>query len=93
MRFYVSVVDEGNHTVAMTAYGRRMNGIPEGGGLMLGGSAIPVKLAPGKSVWEELLLDKEYEMNHTGTYRIQAEQYDPLIKVPVKSNVIVLTVQ
>ena len=93
VHFNISVVDKESHAVALTAYGRRMNGIPEGGGPGMAGSVFPARLAPGKSISEELLLNKEYEIDHAGTYRIQAEQFDPVSKVPVKSNVIVLKLQ
>jgi hypothetical protein len=86
VNFGISVVDAETHAVALTAYGRQMNGIPEGGGIAMGGSTFPVTLAPGKSITEELLLNREYEINHAGIYRIEAERY-------VKSNVIVLTVK
>lgn len=89
--FQIHVLDESNHKVPETPYGQQVNGTTPD--TMAVGGEFTVEVAPGKSVREEIMLTKAYEINRPGQYTIFVEKYDPLSGVTVKSNVIVLAVQ
>jgi hypothetical protein len=89
--FLITILDQHNEIVTQTAYGKEMSGVPRDG-VPLGGSVFMVTLPRGKSVSEEVMLNKEYEINRKGTYRIQVERMAPS-GIHVKSNAIVLNVR
>ncbi len=91
LAFLIKVVDQKNQLVPQTAYGREMSGIPKGGGPVFG-SYWADKLPPGKSVSAEVRLDKEYEIENKGTYRVQVERFVDS-GVHLTSNEVVLTVR
>jgi len=89
--FDVYVLNKNNRDVPETAYGQKRHGTAPGE--LIGGSVFGFKLPPGNSMHEDLMLNKEWDISESGTYKIHVERFDPPSNMTVKSNVIVLTVQ
>jgi hypothetical protein len=88
---YVHVVDGNNKPAAETPYGRTQHGTafpPTGSG-----SVLRIDIAPGESMKEEVMVDKEWDISQPGIYTMQVEKSDSRSNTTVKSSVIALTVQ
>ncbi len=91
MLFDVHILDGANKLVPETAYGRQLHGTDRNPA-SLGGSVFSAQVAPGKTVEQQLMLNKEYEIERPGKYTIQVERFDAVSGITVKSNTITLTV-
>jgi hypothetical protein len=89
--FLIKVLNQQDQLVAQTDYGKEMSGTPKGRGPIFGSYWADI-LPPGKSVSAKIMLNKEYEINAKGTYRIQVERVAPS-GIHVTSNEIVLSVR
>ena len=71
--FLIKVLNQQNQLVAQTDYGKEMSGTPKRRGPIFGSYWADI-LAPGNSVSAKVMLNKEYEINAKGTYRIRVER-------------------
>ena len=91
MLFDVHILDSANKPAPETPYGRQLHGTDRNPA-SLGGSVFSAHVGPGKTLEQQLMLNKEYEIGHPGKYTIQAERVDAVSGTAVKSNTITLTV-
>jgi len=87
----VYVMDGNDKPVAETPYGQKQHGTafpPTGSG-----SVLSIGVDPGKSMEEDVMVDKEWNISRPGIYKIYAVKGDSKSGMAVKSNEILLTVQ
>lgn len=56
------------------------------------GSGYSMKIAPGETAKDEIVIQDQVDLSQPGEYTIQLERVDPATKVLVKSNKVTLTV-
>jgi hypothetical protein len=86
----VNVMDSNNKPVKETSYGQRQHGTafpPVGSG-----SVLRIEVDPGKSMEEDVMVDKEWDIGTPGTYKLYVELADPQSNQAVRSNAVILTV-
>jgi hypothetical protein len=88
----IDVVGKDGEDSPETRYQRTLRGESSAGPEdLLVWSGIVVKLSPGKSDKNAMIVNKFYNLSRPGKYKIQVQRTDPTSKAVVKSNIITVT--
>jgi hypothetical protein len=91
LSYDIDVIDPEGKPAAETSYGRKVHGKEPLTHARIS-TVVSGKLAPGKTMEEELYVNNAFDLSRPGKYTIQVSQFDFLKKVEVKSNKVTVTV-